>query len=79
MKTSRIIRAGKRNNIIPIADESQDHVLVYVYNTQSNTTRKRHGFSVGIEIDLVVVWVVEIDVVSVWGSELTRFQCRDYD
>ena len=50
-----------------------------MYNTQSNTTRKRHGFSVGIEIDLVVVWVVEIDVVSVWGSELTRFQCRDYD
>ena len=24
-------------------------------------------FSVGIEIDLVVVWVVEIGVISVWG------------
>ena len=44
-----------------------------MYNTQSNTTRKRHGFSVGIEIDLVVVWVVEIDVVSDLGIGLTRF------
>ena len=38
-----------------------------MYNTQSNTARKWHGFGVGIEIDLVVVWVVEIDVISVWG------------
>ena len=35
-------------------------------NTQSNTARKSHGFSVGIEIDFVV-WVVEIDVISGWG------------
>ena len=38
-----------------------------MYNTQSNTARKWHGFSVGIEIGLVVVWVVDIDVISVWG------------
>ena len=38
-----------------------------MYNTQSNTARKRHGFSVGMEIDLVVVWGFEIDVISVLG------------
>ena len=27
----------------------------------------RYGFSVDIEIDPVVLWVVEIDVISVWG------------
>ena len=37
-----------------------------MYNTQSNTARKLHGFD-GIEIDLIVVWVVEIDVILVWG------------
>ena len=37
-----------------------------MYNTQSNAARKWNGFSVGIEMD-VVVWVVEIDVISVWG------------
>ena len=37
-----------------------------MYNTHSNTARKSHGFSVGIEIDWVVVWVVEIDAVSMW-------------
>ena len=36
-----------------------------MYKTQSSTARKRHGFNVGIDIDLVVVWVVEIDVISV--------------
>ena len=41
-----------------------------MYNTQSKTARKLYGFSVGIEIDLVVVWVVEIDVNSVWGIGL---------
>ena len=56
-----------------------------MYNTQSNTARKRHGFSVGIDIDLVVVWVVELAVISVWGigvdlisvqgSEFTWFLC----
>ena len=38
-----------------------------MYKTQSNTAHKSHGFSVGIEINLVVVWVVEIAVISVWG------------
>ena len=38
-----------------------------MYKTQSNMARKSHGFSVGIEIDLVAVWAVEIDVISVWG------------
>ena len=38
-----------------------------MYNTQSYTARKWHGFSVGIELDLVVVWVVEIDLISEWG------------
>ena len=38
-----------------------------MYNTQSDTAPKWHDFSVGIEIFLVVVWVVEIDVTSVWG------------
>ena len=37
-----------------------------MYNTQSNTAQKWHGFSFG-EIDVVVLWVVEIDVISVWG------------
>ena len=38
-----------------------------MYNTQYNTGLKYHGFSVGIEIDLVVVWVVDTDLISVWG------------
>ena len=38
-----------------------------MHSTQSNMARQSHGFSVGIEIDLVVVWVVEINVISVWG------------
>ena len=38
-----------------------------MYNPPSNTGRKGHDFSVGIEIDFVVVWVVEIDAISVWG------------
>ena len=37
-----------------------------MYSTQSNTAGELRGFSVGIEIYLVV-WVVEIDVISVWG------------
>ena len=40
-----------------------------MYNAQRKTARKRHGFSVGIQIDLVVVWVVEIPVISVLESE----------
>ena len=32
--------------------------------------RKSLGFSVGIEIDLVFVWVVDTDLISVWGVEL---------
>lgn len=39
--------------------------------------RKRLGFSVGIEIDLIVVWGVEIDFVVVFISKLTWFQRRD--
>ena len=38
-----------------------------MHNAQSNTARKWHGFSVGIEIDLIIVWVVEKYVISVWG------------
>ena len=37
-----------------------------MYNVQNNTGPKRHGFSVDIDIDLDVVWVVEIDMISVW-------------
>ena len=28
------------------------------------------GFSVSIELDFVLVWVVEIDLISLWGIEL---------
>ena len=66
MNASRIIRVGTRNYIVRIAAVSQEHVLVCI-TRRSNTARKLHGFSVGIEIDLVVVWVVEMDVFSVWG------------
>ena len=37
-----------------------------MYSTQSNTAGELRGFSVGIEIYLVVC-VVEIDVISLWG------------
>ena len=35
-----------------------------------DAVRKSLGFSVGIEIDLVFVWVVDIDLFSVWGIEI---------
>ena len=38
-----------------------------MYNTQNNTARIWHDCSGGIEINLLVVWVVEIDVISMWG------------
>ena len=41
-----------------------------VYNMLNNTGRKSHGFSVDIEIDLVVVRVVEIDLISAWGTNI---------
>ena len=66
MNASRIIRVGTRIYVKRIAVVSQEHVPVCI-NTQNNTGRQRHGLSVGIEIDLVVVWVVEMDLISVWG------------
>ena len=45
------------------------NVLVCI-TRKGNTARKRHGSSVGIEIDFVVVWVVEIDWISVWVIEV---------
>ena len=39
--------------------------------------RKSLGFSVSIEIDLLLVWVIEIALISVWGWNLTSFQWRD--
>ena len=51
-----------------------------MYSPQSNTARKWHGFSVRIEIDLVVVWLVEIYVISEWGiGVVTWFQWRDHN
>ena len=38
-----------------------------MYNTQKYTSRKLHCFGVGVEIDLVVAWVVEMNLISVWG------------
>ena len=32
--------------------------------------RKSLGFSVSIELDFVLVWVVDIDLISLWGIEL---------
>ena len=32
--------------------------------------RKSLGFSEGIELDFVFVWVIEIDLISFWGIEL---------
>ena len=41
------------------------HKNMYWYLWEkSSAAGKLHGFSVGIEIDVVVVWVVEMDVIS---------------
>ena len=37
-----------------------------MYNTQNSTGRKWHDFSVYIEIELVVVWVVETFLIPAW-------------
>ena len=66
MKTSRIIRVGTRNYILRIAAVSQEHVLE-CRTRRRNTAGQGHGSKVGIEINLVVVWVVEIDGISAWG------------
>ena len=74
METSRIIRVGACNYVIPgTYCCCITRTYTGMHNTQSNTTRRRDGFSVGIEIDLVVLWVVEIDVISVWGSGVDLF------
>ena len=65
MKTSRIIRVGTRNYILRIAAVSQEHVLE-CRTRRRNTAGQGHGSKVGIEINLVVVWVVEIGWISVW-------------
>ena len=57
--TSRIIRVGTCIYVIRIAAVSQEHVPACI-------TRKKHGpkmtwFECWQEIDLVVVWVVELD------------------
>ena len=49
----------------------------YICIAQSIPARKWHGFSVGIEIGLIVALVVEIDVISVWGLWFAWFQYRD--
>ena len=41
-----------------------------------NAGRSSLVFSVSMQIDLHFVWVVQIDLISVWGSNLTWFQCR---
>ena len=63
--TSRTIRVGTQIYIVRIAVITGS--CTRTYNTPNITARKLHGFSVGIEIDFVVVWVVEVDVVSMWG------------
>ena len=37
------------------------------------------GFSVGIEIDLVLVWAVGIDLGLAWGWKNAWFSCLDRD
>ena len=37
------------------------------YVKHTKYTARRHGCSAGIEIEVVVVWVVEIDEISMWG------------
>ena len=74
METSRIIRVGTRNRIQSTGAVSQEHVLVYIYNTQSNTN------------DMILVsasksiWLLCGRSKWMWfqcgGSELTWFQCR---
>ena len=69
MDKSRIIRVGTRTCVICIAAVSQEHVPVCTTRKKTRAARpKGHGFSVDIESDLVVVWVVKIDLISVWGS-----------
>ena len=56
METSRRMLDGTRNYVTRVAAAlSREHVPVYTYNTQSDTARKWHGFSVGIKIDFIVV------------------------
>ena len=45
-----------------------------MYNTQ-DSAQPENGFSVGIDIDLVIVWAVVIDVISgaFFGSILDNF------
>ena len=70
---SRTIRAGTRNYIMRIDAVSQEHVLVCI-TRKNNTDRKWHGSRVGIEIDVVVVWGVEIDLnFSVCGRSRLDF------
>ena len=63
---SRTIRAGTRNYIMRIDAVSQEHVLVCITRKVTRPA-KLHDFSFGIEIDLVVVWLVELDVISSYG------------
>ena len=63
MDTSIIIRVGSPIYVIPICAVSQEHALVSI----THTSRKLREFSVGIKIDLVFVWVVEIDAILEWG------------
>ena len=62
-----IIRVGTRDCTICMYCCCITRICSAMYNTQSNTARKWHGFSAGIEIDLVVVWVVEVDEISNLG------------
>ena len=35
-----------------------------------DTGRKSLGFSVSMEVDMVLAWVVDIDLISVWRIKL---------
>ena len=62
-KHQEYLRVDTRNYIIRITAVSQEHALVSI----THTSRKLREFSVGIKIDLVFVWVVEIDAILEWG------------
>ena len=53
------MRVGTRKYIVRVAAAVSQYVCTGMYNTQSNTAQRWHGFSAGIEIDLVVVCQVE--------------------
>ena len=65
-----LLPVAQRTSAFTIAAVSQEHVLVRITRKVARPENDM-VFRVGIEIDLVTMWVVEIDVISVWGPELT--------